>query len=81
MYFPREETVHLEHTEILLEAATLFIVTIILILCAITVIYVLIKHVPKKKLNIPVKYSALNNESDSSDRTMFLRSDTLTSNG
>ena len=77
MYFPREETIHLEHTEILLEAVTLFIVTIILILSAITVIYVLIKHVPKK-LNIPVKYSALSDESDPTDSTVFLRSDTLT---
>ena len=78
MYFPRQETIHLEHTEILLEAVTLFVVTVILILCAITVIYVLIKHAPKK-LNIPVKYSALTEADTSDESTVFLRNDTLRS--
>lgn len=76
MYFPRE-TIHLDYSELLLEAAILFIVTVILILSTITVIYVLIRHVPKK-LNIPVKYSTLS-DNDNSESTMFLRSDKLTS--
>lgn len=74
MYFPRE-TIHLDHTEILLEGVILFMVTVMLILSAITVIYVLIQHAPKK-LNLPIKYSALS-ENDVSESTMFMRSDAL----